>query len=156
MTEIKASIEIKNRKAHHEYELLKTFEAGIRLKGTEIKAIREGRANLKESFCHFDGHELWVHKMHIGPYSKAEPDAHENKRKRKLLLRKKELKRIKKRVQQRGHTPIPVRLHIGKSGYAKLEIALAKGKKKYDKRESIKRKEMKRKVERELKEWQQS
>ncbi len=152
---IKKHIEIKNRKASYLYELLDTYEAGIQLKGTEIKAIREGRANLSDSYCYFElNGDLVVKNMHIGPYSKASYEGHEYKRERKLLLRKQQLNRLHKKVTQRGRSIIPTRLYIGASGYAKLEIALAKGKKKHDKRASLKKKAMDREIERELKKWQ--
>jgi len=141
-------IEIKNKKAAFEYFLVEEYTAGIVLTGTEIKSIRAGKANLSDAYCAFDGHELYVRNMHISPYSHASFSNHEPKRERKLLLTARELKKLKTRVDERGFTLVPVLLHINEKGLAKLDIALAKGKKKYDKRESIKQKDVQRDLDR--------
>ncbi len=137
-------IAIKNRKAEYEYYLLNTYSAGIVLSGTEIKSIRAGKANITDSYCSFENGELWVHNMHISEYSHGSYNNHEPKRDRKLLLTKKELKKLAAKLNERGHTIIPTLLWINENGYAKLDIALAKGKKMYDKRESIKEKDNRR------------
>jgi len=138
------NIVIKNRKAEFEYFLLTVYSAGIVLSGTEIKSIRAGKANLTDSFCSFINNELWVHDLHISEYIHGSYNNHEPKRDRKLLLNKKELKKILSKLNERGMTIIPVKLWINENGYAKLDIALAKGKKMYDKRESIKEKDNRR------------
>lgn len=141
------NIQIKNRKASFEYHFLDTFIAGIVLTGTEIKSIREGKVNLQDAFCVFYGEELWVKQMHISPYTQASHYNHEMTRERKLLLTKKELKKLLGK-NEKGLTIIPTRLFINDRGLAKIEIALAKGKKLYDKREDIKDKDIKREMER--------
>lgn len=138
------NIEIRNRKAEFEYFLLNEFTAGIMLSGTEIKSIRAGKANLSDSYCSFVEDELWVHNLHISEYKHGSYNNHEPKRDRKLLLNRKELKKIQSKLNDRGMTIIPVKLWINENGYAKLNIALARGKKMYDKRESIKEKDNRR------------
>ena len=137
-------IEIKNRKARFQYELLDTYQAGIVLRGTEIKAIREGKASIAESFCEFSNGELFVINMTIEEYSHASHFTHQPKSSRKLLLNKRELRKLEKEVKNSGLTIIPTLLYINENGLAKLRIALAKGKKLYDKRETIKSRESKR------------
>jgi len=141
-------INIKNKRASFEYHFLDTFVAGLVLQGTEIKSIREGKANLQESYCVVKDGELWVLNMHISPYSMGTYANHEPKRERKALLNKKELRKLDSKVKEKGLTIVPVRLFINEKGLAKLEIALAKGKKLYDKREDIKQKDLKRELER--------
>ena len=138
------SISIKNRKAEFEYFLLTTFTAGIVLCGTEIKSIRAGKVNLTDSYCSFENEELWVHNLHISEYANGSYNNHEPKRDRKLLLTRKELKKLQAKLNERGMTIIPTRMWINENGYAKLDIALARGKKMYDKRESIKEKDNRR------------
>ena len=145
------SIEIKNKKAEFEYFLNQRFEAGIALFGTEIKSIKEGKANLVDAFCFFRKSELFVKNMHIGTFDKGSYNNHEPLRVRKLLLNKIELKKLHNKVKEKGNTIIPVKLYINDRGFAKLEIALASGKKKYDKRKSIKEKDIKREIARNLK-----
>lgn len=142
------NINIKNRKASFEYHFLDKYIAGIMLQGTEIKSIREGKANLQESYCALLDGELWVKNMHISPYAEGTYANHEPKRDRKLLLNKRELKKLESKFKEKGLAIIPVRLFINDRGLAKLEIALAKGKKLYDKREDIKQKDLKREMER--------
>lgn len=145
-------INIKNRKAKFEYHILDKFEAGIKLLGTEIKSIREGKASLQESYCYFKGEELYVKSMHVAEYSHGSDQNHEPLRERKLLLHKRELKKLQDNLNKGGNnTIIPLRLYINDKGLAKLEIALATGKKLYDKRASIKDKDMKREHDRRLK-----
>lgn len=138
------SINIKNRKAEYEYFLLTTYTAGIVLSGTEIKSIRAGKANLTDSYCSFINNELWVHNMHISEYANGSYNNHEPKRDRKLLLNRKEINKIASKLNDRGTTVVPVRLWINENGFAKLDIAVARGKKMYDKRESIKEKDQRR------------
>ena len=142
------SINIKNRKSVFEYHLLDKYIAGIQLTGTEIKSIRANKANLADSYCAFLGDELWVKEMHIAQYTQGSYNNHEPKRDRKLLLNRRELKKLSVKVKQGGFTIVPVRLFIVARGLAKLDIALAKGKKLYDKREDLKRKDAKRDIER--------
>ena len=136
-----ANITIKNRKAEFEYFLLTKFTAGLVLTGTEIKSIRSGKANIQDAYCSFENGELWVHNMHVSEYSHGSYNNHEAKRDRKLLLNKREIKKLLIKLNERGFTIIPTLLYINENGYAKLDIALARGKKKYDKRESIKEKD---------------
>jgi SsrA-binding protein len=131
-------IEIKNRKASFEYQFIDTFTAGLVLKGTEMKSIRMGKANISEAHCYIHKGELFVKNMHISPYELGTHYNHEPLRERKLLLQKKELKKIENKLKDVGLTIIATRLFISDNGLAKLNIALAKGKKLYDKRESIK------------------
>ncbi|MFP4089895.1 MAG: SsrA-binding protein SmpB [Cyclobacteriaceae bacterium] len=145
------NINIKNRKASFEYEFLDKYIAGIKLSGTEIKSVREGKVNMQEAYCYLKNGELYVIGMHISPYSQGTHYNHEPKRERKLLLNKQELKKLDAKgggEDQQGLTIVPVRLFINDRGWAKLEIALAKGKKLYDKREDIKKKDMKRELDR--------
>ena len=146
---LQKNVNILNRKAKFEYEFLDTYVAGIKLVGTEIKAIREGKASIAESFCEFhNGGELFVINMHIQEYSHASHFNHNPKNERKLLLNKGELKKLEKEVKNSGLTIIPTRLFINDRGFAKLKIALAKGKKLYDKRETIKDRDNKRALDR--------
>lgn len=141
-------INIRNKKASFEYEFIETYVAGIQLTGTEIKSIRQGKASIAEAYCYFDRGELWVKSMHIAEYSFGNRFNHEMKRERKLLLSKKELRKLQRKIKEKGLTIIPTRLFINERGWAKMKIALAKGKKVYDKRQSIKEKDMKRDMER--------
>jgi len=144
----KNKINIKNRKARFQYEILEKFTAGIVLVGTEIKSIREGKANIGESFCEFHENELFVINMHIHEYSHATHFNHNPRNERKLLLNKNELRKLKKSLRNTGLTIIPLRLFINQRGLAKLEIALCKGKKLHDKRETIKKRENERRLDR--------
>ncbi|MCP3658777.1 MAG: SsrA-binding protein SmpB [Bacteroidetes bacterium] len=137
----KKNININNRKASFEYQLLQKYIVGIVLKGTEIKSIRLGKVSLGDGYCYFQDNELWVKQMHIAPYKYGTIYNHEETRARKLLLKKNEIKKLLK-TKEKGMTIIPTRLFINERGFAKLEIALAKGKKLYDKRESIKEKDI--------------
>ncbi len=141
-------IDIRNRRASFEYSFLDTYVAGLVLSGTEIKSIREGRINLQDSFCLFLNNELYARQLHISPYEQGTHYNHNPVRDRKLLLNKKELKRLELELKNQGLTIIPTRLFINDWGFAKIEIALAKGKKLYDKREDIKQKDIKRDLDR--------
>ena len=143
-------LNIKNRKASFEYTLLDRYVAGIQLKGTEIKSIREGKAAIGDAFCFFEKGELFVKGMHITEYGKASFYNHAPLRDRKLLLQKKELRRITNAFGE-GMAIVPLKLFINEGGWAKLEIALAKGKKQYDKRETIKKRELQRNLGRKIK-----
>ncbi len=143
-------INIVNKKAYHNFEIIEKFTAGMVLTGSEIKSIRQGKASLNDAYCKFIKGELYV-LMTIAEYSHGGVYNHDPNRKRKLLLTKRELRRLQKKVQERGYTIIPLRLFINERGWAKLEIALARGKKMHDKREDIKRRDMKREMARERK-----
>jgi SsrA-binding protein len=144
------NISIKNRKASFEYHLLDKYIAGIRLTGTEIKSIRDGKASIAEAYCIFINDELWVKNMHIDEYSKGSYNNHDPRRDRKLLLNRQELNKLSRKMDK-GLTIIPTHLFIADNGFAKLEIALAQGKKLYDKREDIKKKETTRDLDRRMK-----
>jgi len=140
-----------NRKASHDYFIEDTYEAGMVLQGTEIKSIRAGRVNLKDAHSRIDHGEVVLINMHIAPYEQGNRYNHDPTRTRKLLLHRKEIDRLTGLTQQKGYTLVPLRIYI-KNGFAKVLIGLGKGKKQYDKREDLKRKQMKRDVERALKE----
>ena len=143
-----SNINIKNRKASFEFQIISTFTAGISLVGTEIKSIRNNKTSISDAYCIFIEQELFVRNLHIAEYTNAGNTNHEPKRDRKLLLNRQEINKMFTKVKEKGNTIIPLRLFINEKGKAKLEIALAKGKKVYDKRESIKEKEQKRDIER--------
>jgi SsrA-binding protein len=144
----KPLMEIVNRRASYEYHFLAEFEAGIVLTGTEIKSIRKGNVNLRDAYCVFKDGELYLHSMFIAEYKYGNQFNHEERRTRKLLLKRRELRKLEKRVKEKGYTIVPTRLFVNERGFAKLEIALAQGKKTYDKRDSIKQKDMKRDLDR--------
>jgi len=139
-----------NRKAYHDYHIQETCEAGISLLGTEVKSLREGRANLKESYVIFKEGEAFLLNCHISPYSHGNIQNHDPLRTRKLLLHKKEINKLWGRTSQQGLTVVPLKIYF-KNGRAKVEIGLAKGKRQYEKRATIKEKEAKREIERHLK-----
>lgn len=141
-------INIKNKKAYFDYELIEKYVAGIELLGTEIKSIRMGKVSLVESYCVFHGRELFIKGLQIAEYPWGSHFNHEPGRERRLLLTRKELNKLQRKVKESGLTIITLRVFLSSSGYAKLEIALAKGKKQYDKRETIKRKDTQRLMER--------
>ncbi len=145
---ISAHTNIKNKKASFLYELLEKFVTGIMLTGSEIKSIRQGKASLQEAYCVLHGKELFIRSMNISRYKEAGANNHDPLRERKLLLKKQELKKIKKKLDEKGLTVIPLRLFINDRGLAKLEVSLAKGKKVFDKRNSIKEKDQKRDLDR--------
>ncbi len=142
------SILIKNKKAGFEFFLLETYSAGIILTGTEIKSLREGKANLTDAYCYFRENELYIRNMHIAEYKFGTYANHDPKRERKLLLTKRELRKLSNKLKEQGLTVIPVSLYINAKGLAKLDISLAKGKKLYDKRETLKAKDTKREMDR--------
>lgn len=144
-------INIKNRRASFDYELLETYTAGIVLTGTEIKSIRLGKAGLADTFCYFNNGELWVKNMYVAEYFYGTYNNHQSRRDRKLLLTRKELTKLQRLAKESGFSIIPTRLFISEKGLAKLVIALAKGKKMYDKRESIKEREDRRQMDRAFK-----
>ena len=141
-------IEIVNRKAKYEYHFIDTYEAGIVLTGTEVKAIRSGQANLSDAYCTFEDGELYVRSMFISEYNFANQFNHETRRTRKLLLKRQELRKLEKKVKERGFTIIPYRLYMNERNYVKIEIVLGQGKKAYDKRDAIKEKDSKRDLDR--------
>jgi SsrA-binding protein len=148
MSAFAKTISIKNKKAYFEYFLLEEYTAGIQLTGTEIKSIREGKVSVVDSFCAFHGHELFVLNLHISEYSLGTHYNHDPKRERKLLLNARELRKLQNKTKEKGLTIIPVLLFINDKGFAKLKIALAKGKHSYDKRETIRKKDVQRDLDR--------
>lgn len=146
-----ADIQIKNRKASFEYSFLDKYVAGLQLTGTEIKSIREGKANIADGYCTFVKHELFVRNVHISEYKEGTYNNHEPKRDRKLLLQANELKKLQNKLKDKGLTIVPLRIFINERGFAKLEIALAKGKKLFDKRQDLKQKDAKREIDRKMK-----
>jgi SsrA-binding protein len=139
-----------NRKARHDYEIVERVEAGLSLLGSEVKALREGRANLKDSYATIEGNRVLLHNCHIGPYQPAGPHAqHEAERPRPLLLHKRELDKLRGRVIERGFTLVPLRIYF-RGRWAKVELGLGKGKRSYDKREAKKKEAVKREIEQEL------
>ncbi len=149
MPKAKSRIQISNRRASFDYEFLETYTAGIQLVGTEIKSIRAGKASLVDAFCYFDQRgQLYVKGMNIAQYFWGSWGQHEPVRDRKLLLTKRELRHLRQEVKLKGNTIVAVRLFVAENGYAKLVIALAKGKKAYDKRQSIKEKDIRREMDR--------
>jgi SsrA-binding protein len=149
-TKILNNVHIENRRAKFDYQFLEKVVAGMVLTGTEIKSIREGKAALVDSYCYFRNGELYIKNLNITPYSEGTHYNHEPNRERKLLLSKAEIRRFDKKLKDQGLTIVPVKLFIAESGYAKLEIALAKGKKEFDKRESIKKRDTEREINRKL------
>lgn len=144
-------INIKNKRASFDYEFVDTYTAGIVLTGTEIKSIRMGKASLVDTFCYFIRGELWVKNMHIAEYFYGSYNNHTARRDRKLLLSRKELRKLERDSQAPGFTIVPTRLFINEKGLAKLVIALAKGKKQFDKRETLKEKDARREMDRAFK-----
>ncbi|MCX5801755.1 MAG: SsrA-binding protein SmpB [Candidatus Eisenbacteria bacterium] len=139
-----------NRKARYLYFVLETMEAGIVLVGSEVKSLREGKANIRDGYATVDGGEVFLHNMHVSPYDEASSFNHDPLRTRKLLLNKQEIRRLAGKINERGLTLVPLNVYF-KGKHAKVELALVKGKKKYDKRESIARREQEREIERALK-----
>lgn len=150
MTKNKISndVNIRNKRATFDYELIEKLNAGLVLQGTEIKSIRMGKAALVDSYCYFVNGELWIKNMNISEYQDGTYNNHITRRERKLLLRRKELKRLDRKVKETGLSIIPTRLYIDASGYAKIQIALAKGKKSFDKRQSLREQDDKRQMDR--------
>ncbi|MBR0501892.1 MAG: SsrA-binding protein SmpB [Paludibacteraceae bacterium] len=151
MEKLKNDILIRNKRASFDYDLLDTYQAGIVLVGTEVKSIRLGKASLVDTFCFFNDGELWVKNMNISEYFYGTYNNHLPRRDRKLLLTKRELEKIRRQTKDTGFTIVPTKLFLNEKGLAKLEIAVAKGKKVYDKRESLKEKDDKRQMDRAMK-----
>ncbi|MCQ2184167.1 MAG: SsrA-binding protein SmpB [Bacteroidales bacterium] len=148
MPKARNDIEIKNRRATFDFEVLETYQAGIVLCGSEIKSIRAGKASLVDSYCYFSGGQMYVRNMNVALYPQSTAwSRHDPKRDRKLLLKKKELGKLQRAVKEKGLAIITLKLYISEGGYAKLLIALARGKKEYDKRESIKEKDLRREMQ---------
>ncbi len=143
-----SQFQIKNRKAEYEYFFVDKYQAGIVLSGSEVKAIREGHASIKEAYCILRDGELWIKNMHISEYKQAAQFNHEPVRERKLLLKKSELKKLERKIKEKGFTLIPYRIFFSDTGYVKVEIVLGKGKRSFDKRESIKAKDQMRDLDR--------
>lgn len=146
--DIKASVIIKNRKAEFDYFFLSSFTAGIVLTGTEIKSIRQSRASLVDSYCYVQGREVWVKNMYIAEYAFGSYNNHNTRRDRKLLLNRREITRLEQQLKNPGLTIVPLQLYINEQGRAKLDIALARGKKMYDKRATMKDRDDRREMER--------
>lgn len=142
------NINIRNRQAGFEYELLDKYVAGIVLTGTEIKSIREGKANLQDGYCYFNNGELFVKGVNITPYAQGTHYNHEATRERKLLLKKSEIKKLEGKIEEKGLTLVPLRLFINDRGFAKLEIAIGRGKKLHDKRSTMRERDAKRELDR--------
>ena len=150
---LKSNVNIKNRRATFDYEVLERYTAGIQLFGTEIKSIRESKASLVDTYCQFVGNELWVKQMHIAEYRFGSYANHEAKRDRKLLLNRKELNKLERSLQDRGLTVVGLRLFLSEKGYAKVVIGLARGRKAYDKREYLKENDAKREMDKAMKRY---
>lgn len=150
MAERSHKVLVSNRKARHFYIILETLEAGIALTGTEIKSLRGGNANLQDSYAMIERAELWLHGMHIGPYEHGSISNHDPRRTRKLLVTRKELRKLKTRVQEKGLALIPLSVYI-KGRFAKVELAIAQGRKSYDRRQAIAERDAKREIEKRLK-----
>ena len=145
---VKSNVQIRNKRASFEYEFLEQWTAGIMLTGTEIKSVRQHDVNLQDAYCVFLQGELWVKKMHIAKYKQGTHYNHDPLRDRKLLLKKQELTKLLRKSEEKGLTIVPIKLFVNDRGYAKMEIALARGKKLYDKRESIKERDSERELAR--------
>jgi SsrA-binding protein len=148
---VATDINIRNKKASFEYQILDKYTAGLKLLGTEIKSIRQGKANIGDAFCNFINGELYVRNMDISEYSHGSFYNHAAKRDRKLLLNKKELKKLLVKGDDKGLTIVPLRIFISERGFAKMDIALAQGKKMYDKRETLKDRDVKREMDKAMK-----
>jgi len=140
---------IRNKKARRDYHILETIEAGLVLEGSEVKALRDGKANLDEAFARVEGGEVRLYNMHIGPFQQAGQFGHDPRRTRKLLLKKREIDRFLGKAIEKGHTLVPLTLYF-RRGWAKVELAVARGKREFDKREDIKKRDHQRQIEREL------
>lgn len=149
----KSPVNIKNKKAAFEYFFIETFTAGIVLTGTEIKSIRAGKASLVDSYCFITNEEMWVRGMNVSPYFYGSYNNHEMKRDRKLLLTKREIRRLLSATKQTGYTIVPLLVFIDENGRAKMDIALCKGKKAFDKRQTLKEKEDRREMDRAIKHY---
>ena len=140
-----------NRQAYHHYHILETFEAGMVLQGTEVKSIREGKVSFNDSYCLLHKGEVFVKSLHIAEYSHGNINNHEPSRDRKLLLRKREIRKIEAKLKEKGYTLVPLRIYFNEKGLAKMDIGLGKGKKLHDKRESLRKKDVEREMKRYIK-----
>ena len=143
-------MEISNRSAYHEFFIEDKYVAGLVLAGTEVKALRSGKASFNDAYCFFHKGELWIKSLHISEYSHGTTNNHNPTQERKLLLQKKELRKLEAKIKERGHTIVPLRIFFNEKGFAKLEIGLGKGKKLHDKRETIKERDVQREMKRHL------
>lgn len=143
--------EIRNRSAYHEYFIDTKYVAGIVLAGTEVKSLREGKASFNDSFCVIYQGEMWLRSFHIAPYSHGTTNNHDPLRERKLLLQKREIRKIESKLKEKGYTVVPLRIFLNEKNLVKVEFGLAKGKKLHDKRESIRQKDVEREMKRQLK-----
>ena len=143
--------DIRNRSAFHDYFIEDKYDAGMVLTGTEVKSLRDGRANFNDSYCYFDKGELWIKSLHIAEYSHGTVNNHDPVRERKLLLRKKELRKMETKIKEKGFTIVPLRIFFSEKGLVKMEIGLGKGKKHYDKRDTIKQRDTEREMKRYIK-----
>lgn len=146
-------VNIKNKKAYFEFEIIDKYDAGIVLRGSEIKSVRDAKVSMSDAYCYFKDEELWIKNLNIAEFKQATVWQHEPLRIRKLLLQKKEINKLLAKVKERGFTIIPLRMYLNERGLAKMEIALARGKKVHDKRESIKAKDEKRDLDRSLRNY---
>jgi SsrA-binding protein len=144
-------MEISNRSAYHEYFIEDKYVAGLVLAGTEVKALRAGKASFNDAYCFFHKGELWIKSLHISEYSHGTSNNHDPVQERKLLLQKKELRKLENKMKEKGHTLIPLKIFFTEKGFAKIEIGLGKGKKLHDKRETIKDRDVQREIKRYLK-----
>lgn len=143
--------EIRNRQAYYDYFIDDKYDAGIVLTGTEVKSLRAGRASFNDSYCYFHHGEMWIKSLHIAEYSHGTSSNHDPVRERKLLLNKKELRKIESKIKEKGSTVVPLRIFFSEKGIAKIELGLGKGKKLYDKRETIKQKDNEREMKKFIK-----
>jgi SsrA-binding protein len=143
--------EIKNRQAYFEFFIEDKYDAGMVLSGTEVKSLREGRASFNDSYCYFNKGELWIKSLHIAEYSHGTSNNHDPVRERKLLLNKKELRKIEAKIKEKGSTIVPLKIFFSQKGIAKIEVGLGKGKKLYDKRETIRQRDNEREMKKYLK-----
>jgi SsrA-binding protein len=143
--------DIRNRSAFHDYFIEDKFDAGMVLTGTEVKSLRDGRASFNDSYCYFHKGELWIKSLHIAEYSHGTVNNHDPVRERKLLLQKRELRKLEAKIKEKGFSIVPLRIFFNEKGFAKMEIGLGKGKKQYDKRETIKQRDTEREMKRFLK-----
>ncbi|MFV0605586.1 MAG: SsrA-binding protein SmpB [Niabella sp.] len=148
---MKNSISIKNRSAFHEYFIDASYVAGMVLLGTEVKSLRDGKGSFNDSYCIIHKGEIWLKSLHISPYSHGTVNNHDPDRDRKLLLQKREIRRIQAKLKEKGYTLVPLKIFMTEKGFIKIEIGLGKGKKLYDKRESLKKKDQEREMKRFLK-----
>ena len=144
-------MEIRNRNAYHEYFIEDKYSAGIVLTGTEVKSLREGKVSFNDSYCFLHKGELWVKSLHIAEYSHGTSSNHDPLQDRKLLLQKRELKKLEGKIREKGFTVVPLRIYFNEKGLAKMELGLGKGKKLYDKRETIKQRDTEREMKRHIK-----